>query len=390
MIVQAKVATLTRHPKNPNEHSKEQIERLAELIRYQGWRLPIIVSKQSGYIVSGHGRLDAALSMGLKEVPVVFQDFIDDEQEYAFLVSDNAIAAWAALDMASINQYMLDLGPDFNIDLLGIKDFMLEPSDKLEPQCNEDDVPEVKESIVKPGDIWQLGRHRLMCGDSTSIDAVEKLMGGEKSDMVFTDPPYGMSVVKKDGNNNGLGEAIDGVVGVAARGKYRPVIGDDSTQTAIDAYNLCRGMNIQGLIFWGAQFYAEALEPSAGWIVWDKENGEGFFADGELAWSNFDKQVRFFRHQWKGMIRDSERGQKRVHPTQKPIALAEWCFENYGNPKSILDLFGGSGSTLIACEKTNRKCFMMELDPHYCAVIVERWQKYTGKKAERIENGETP
>ena len=205
--------------------------------------------------------------------------------------------------------------------------------------------------------------------------------------MVFTDPPYGMKVVKKDGNNNGLGEAIDGVVGVTARGKYRPVIGDDSTKTATDAYALCAGLGIPIQVFWGANFYAEALPPSSGWIVWDKENGEGFFADGELAWTNDDKQLRIFRHQWKGMIRDSERGQKRVHPTQKPIALAEWSFENYGKPKSVLDLFGGSGSTLIACEKTNRKCFMLELDPVYIDTIISRWCKYTGQtKVKR--NGE--
>jgi DNA modification methylase len=210
-------------------------------------------------------------------------------------------------------------------------------------------------------------------------------MDGKKADMVFTDPPYGMNVVKKDGNNNGLGESLNGVVGVAKRGKYKKVIGDDNTNAAKHVYNLCVSLEIPVLIFWGANFYAESLRPSSGWIVWDKENGEGFFADGELAWTNSKKQLRIFKHQWKGMIRASEMGQKRVHPTQKPIALAEWCFENYGKDcNSVIDLFGGSGSTLIACEKTSRQCYMMELDPHYVDVIVARWENYTGLKAKLL------
>lgn len=336
--------------KNRNTHSEEQIEHLAKQYAYQGFRNPLIVSNRSGLLVAGHGRLLAAKKAGLTELPVIYQDFDDDTQEYAFGVADNATADWAELDLSGINMDLGDLGPDFNIDLLGIKDFVLEPAEMI-PQCDEDAVPEHVEPRTKLGDVYQLGRHRLMCGDSTSIDAVERLMAGEKADMVFTDPPYGMSVVKKDGNNNGLGQAIDGVVGVvgvAARGKYREVIGDDTTQAAIDAYNLCASIGVADLVFWGANFYAESLPPSSGWICWDKENGEGFFADGELAWTNSEKQLRIFKHQWKGMIRASERGEKRVHPTQKPAALAEWCFENYGNPSSVLDLFGGSGSTLIA------------------------------------------
>ena len=380
------ISELKPHPKNRNKHPKEQIERLAKVLDYQGVRYPAKVSNLSGCITSGHGRIEAAKLNGWTEFPVNFQDYDDEAQEYADVQADNAIASWAELDLSGINADLSDLGPDFDIDLLGIKNFELDVADK-EPGCDEDEVPEKVEPKTKLGDLYTLGGHRLLCGDSTNIQHVERLMGCDKADMVFTDPPYGMRVVKKDGNNNGLGQATDGVVGVVAKGKYRPVIGDDSTQTAIDAYNLCAGLNVGTLVFWGANFYAEALPPSSGWIVWDKENGEGFFADGELAWSNDDKQLRIFRHQWKGMIRDSERGEKRVHPTQKPVALAEWCFENYGKPTSVLDLFGGSGSTLIACEKTNRKCFMMELDPHYCDVIVARWEKYTGKKA--VLDGQT-
>jgi len=217
-------------------------------------------------------------------------------------------------------------------------------------------------------------RHRLKCGDSTDAEDVADLMDGAKADMVFTDPPYGMNVVKSNGYNNGLGDAIDGVVGLVPRNKYRKIIGDDSIDTAKKSIDLCKEIPIQ--IWWGANFYASHLPDNHAWICWDKENGEGFFADGELAWTNQSKQLRIFKHLWKGMIKASEMFVKRVHPTQKPIALAEWCFENYGNPKSVIDLFLGSGSTLIACEKTNRKCYGMELDEHYCSVILKRFSDY--------------
>jgi 16S rRNA G966 N2-methylase RsmD len=376
------IRTLKQHPKNRNKHSEEQIDRLAKILEYQGWRYPIKVSNRSGFITSGHGRLMAAQKIPLAEVPVNFQDYDSDEQEYADIQSDNAIAAWAELDLSGINLDIGELGPDFDIDLLGIKNFTLDISEK--GQCDEDEVPEHVEAITTLGDLYRLGDHRLLCGDSTDILQVEKLMNGEKADMVFTDPPYGMSIVNVDkGPKNQIGGY--GIEGKAKRGTYKPVIGDDSIKTALDSFNLCRGLGIETLVFWGANFYASALPNSSGWLCWDKENGEGFFADGELAWTNREKQLRIFKHQWKGMIKASEMGQKRVHPTQKPIALAEWVFHICNKEsKSVLDLFGGSGSTLIACEKTNRKCFMMELDPHYCDVIVARWEKYTGKKAELI------
>jgi hypothetical protein len=171
------VSKITPHPKNRNQHSKEQIERLAKILKYQGWRYPIKISNQTGFITSGHGRLYAAIENGWKEVPVNFQDYESDDQEYADLQADNSIASWAELDLSGINSDIGDLGPDFDIDLLGIKDFVLEPADKLEPQCDEDEVPEHVEPKIKHGDIYKLGSHRLMCGDSTVIDDVDKLRG---------------------------------------------------------------------------------------------------------------------------------------------------------------------------------------------------------------------
>ena len=223
-------------------------------------------------------------------------------------------------------------------------------------------------------------KHRLLCGDSTDKADVDRLMDGAKADMVFTDPPYGINEacyrvekVKKFRKQ-----------GVAKKGSYKQIEGDDSTDVAHKAIQIARGLGADCNIFWGGNYYD--LEPSSCWIVWDKrveDNRKDLNSDCELAYVDHKHKasVRIFRHLWKGMIKGSEHGQARVHPTQKPIALAEWCFEKYGDPKTVLDLFLGSGSTLIACEKTNRQCYGMEIDPHYCSVIIKRYQDYTGKEA---------
>lgn len=369
-----------QHPRNPNKHPDTQIKRLAEILQYQGFRYPLKVSKLSGYITAGHGRLLAAKHLGLKVVPVNYQDYIDDAQEYADIVADNAIASWAELDLSSINTDIADFGPEFNVDMLGLENFTVEVSEKLEPQCDEDEIPEKVEPKTKLGDIYKLGNHRLMCGDSTALTDVEKLMDGNKVDMVFTDPPYGIDIVSRgcfgDGKKYGSMKAKHNF--------YRDVKNDDSTKTAHDAFNLCKSFNIETMIFWGANFYPSVLDEGMSWLVWDKEVAAPSFSDCEIAFVNKFGKLRIYKHQWSGMIKDSERCERRVHPTQKPVALSEFCFDTYGRPKNVLDLFGGSGSTLIACEKTNRKCFMMELDPSYCDVIVSRWEKYTGRKAELI------
>jgi DNA modification methylase len=379
------VSELKEHTKNRNNHPKEQIDRLVKLFEYQGMRHPIIVSNLSGCIVVGHGRLMAAKKLGAKEVPVVYQDFDNADQEYAFLISDNAVAEWAELDLSGINNDIGDLGPDFDIDLLGLKDFTVTLEDKLEPGCDEDEIPEVKEPRSVLGDLYELGNHRLLCGDSTSIDAVEKLMKGEKADMVFTDPPYGI--------NEETDRAFASPTRKAKGNTFDKIIGDDSIDTALGVYSIIDIIS-DIICYWGGNYYAHKLPPTPCWVVWDKrveDKQRDMNSDCELAYVKHPSKesVRIFRHLWKGMIKGSEHGQGRVHPTQKPIALAEWCF-NELNPdgKSVLDLFGGSGSTLIACEKTQRKCYMMELDPQYIDVIVSRYVKYSGNNKIKL-NGET-
>ena len=362
-------------PENRNKHDKEQIENLAEIIEYQGWRHPLIINQETGLLRAGHGRLLAAKKLKLKEVPVVYQNFKDSDQDYAFMVSDNAIARQAELDLSGINADIGKLGPDFEIKPLGIKDFKIDIFD--EPEGDPDEVPEVKEeSKVVQGEVYILGNHRLMCGDSTNIQNVEYLISKNKIDLVYTDPPYGI-------NEKGDRSSRGGIT----TGNILQDFKDDTIQYAIDAFNHCQALEIPLQIWWGANYYCHSLPQSNSWIVWDKrieEKQTDMNSDCELAWyQESKKSVRIFRHFWKGLIKGSEHNQKRVHPTQKPTALAEWCFDFIGENKSVLDLFGGSGSTLIACEKTDRKCFMMEFEPHYVQVILDRWQKYTGKKAIR-------
>lgn len=245
-------------------------------------------------------------------------------------------------------------------------------------------------SRCKPGDLWALGEHRLLCGDSTDPEQLRRLTEGQKVGLFFADPPYGINVVRKNGKLVG-GKAR--AIGTGAQrkvveaGTYIPIIGDDSTETAKRAYHACASLCKRAAhIWWGGQYYADALPPSGGWIVWDKQT-TGTFGDGELAWTNRKGAVRFFRHMWNGLMKASERGQKRVHPTQKPVALAVWCFDRYGSADDLtLDPFAGSGISILAGEQMGRRVRGCEIAPYYCDVIIDRWERMTGKAAVLLES----
>lgn len=384
---------LVPHPKNRNKHPAEQIDRLIKIIEFQGWRRPIRISTLSGYITAGHGALSAAKKAGWTQVPVDLQAYADSDAEYADMVADNSLAAWGELDLAGINADLPDLHlPD--IDLLGIKDFVVDMSEKNEN--DPDAVPEPpKDAKVKTGELWLLGNHRLLCGDCTVNENVERLMAGEKADMVFTDPPYGISIVSSASNSGGA-KAMTGSIGQDGQNRilkprqYRKVKNDESPETAFQAI---KNFPECSWLIWGGNFFAHRLPQSTHWIVWNKnaidDAGEGaFFSDAELAWTNFSNtSVKMYRFGWTGLFRSGPRNEelvKRVHPTQKPVGLFSKILEDYTEiENAVLDPFLGSGSTLIACEKTNRRCFGMEIDPTYCDVIIERWQKYSGKEAVR-------
>ena len=368
------ISKLVLNPKNNNKHPKEQIERLVKLIDFQGFRNPVIVSNRTGFVVAGHGRIEAAKKLGLNEVPVIYQDFDNEAQEYAYMTSDNAIASWAELDLGMVNSEMLDLGPEFDIDLLGIKDFVIEPIEKFEPQADEDEVPEVVHPITRKDDIWLLGNHRLMCGDSTMIDDVEKLMNGEKADMVFTDPPYGVDY--KGINNDsrgGLGSLLD-----MAFSNYLSITKPGAAVYCFHS-DKCADIfhekfrtyfHFSSMLIWvkpslvmGQSDYQSKHEPCL----------YGWNPSGKHLWFSDRKQISVWE-----FGRDKTEG----HTTPKPVEMIVRAIENSSVAASLVcDLFFGSGSTLIACEKTNRKCYGMELDEKYCDVIVNRWQNYTGNKA---------
>ena len=382
------VNSLIPHPKNMHNHPDEQIERLCKIIEYQGFRTPVTVQRGTNLIVCGHGRLMAAKKLGYSEVPVTYQEFESEEQLYAHMVADNAIGkdTWATLDLSQINSEIENLGPDLNIDLLGIKDFVIEPAEKFEAQSDEDEVPEVKDPITKRGDVWILGEHRVMCGDSTMIDDVEKLMNGEKADMVFTDPPYGM---KLDADYSKMPTSPSGAKPI----KHRNIKGDhedfssDLINTIFACFDYC-----EDIFICGADYFCEVFpdKNDGSWIVWDKRVTENFDkmigSAFELIWSK-KKRKREIARINNTLYSGEADAKNKVHPTQKPLKLYDWIFERATAHKFVADLYLGSGSTLIACEKTNRKCYGMELDEHYCDVIINRWQNYTGKEAVLESNG---
>jgi 16S rRNA G966 N2-methylase RsmD len=368
-ITMVDIDSLVENPENNNQHPPEQIERLAKIIKNQGFRNPLTISNRSGFVLCGHGRIQAARSLGMKELPVIYQDFENEAQEYAHLTADNEIARWATTDMAAVNTKALGLGPDFDIEMLGIKDFEIAPIEILEPQCDEDEVPEVEHPITRKGDLWLLGNHRLLCGDSTMIDDVERLMCGNYPDLIHTDPPYGMNAVTKSS--------------VLKKNYGTDIHGDDNPQIAKDAFTLIYGLYPKAKqIWWGANYYCSTLPDSECWLVWDKNNGQSDQTDCELAWANFRSVVRQFTQ--------SSEKTNRVHPTQKPVSLTEWIMKRFKlSSKTVADYFGGSGSTLIAAEKNGLQCFCMEYDEKFVDVIIKRFEKYTGKKATLESTGQT-
>jgi DNA modification methylase len=374
---------LIPYAKNSRTHSDAQVAQIAASIQEWGFTTPILIDDQHS-VIAGHGRLAAARKLGLKEVPVIVATGWTDAQKRAYVIADNKLALNAGWDNELLALELGELGDlGFDLDLVGFTDEEIEAlmPVEIEPgQTDEDAAPEVPaEPITRPGDVWVLGKHRVMCGDSTSVDAVDVLLDGAKVDMVYTDPPYGISIVNDSGHVGGGKLAKVGV--------YAPIAGDETIDVAIEAIQVIKTLSAKVEIIWGGNYYANALDNSSCWIVWDKDN-TGNFADAELAWTNQPTAVRIFKHTWNGMIKASEHGQKRVHPTQKPVKLAEWCFDEYGEKcATVLDLFCGSGSTLIACEAKKKTGYMMELSPHYCDVIVKRWQDFTGKIAIHAETG---
>lgn len=391
------------HPKNPNVHTPEQIERLAKVLGYQGARTAARVSKRSNLLTAGHGRIMAAEKAGATHYPVDYQDYENEEQEYADLVADNALSDWAALDLSGINAHVPELGPDFDLDMLGIKDFELVIGDTLEPGCDEDEVPTNADTRVKLGDVWTLGRHRLMCGDSTAITDVEKLMAG-RADITFTSPPYNAA---KNGHLTGQVAGFDN--------KYQAhndAMSDDDYLELLTGFTdvaFAKSdyvfVNIQLLthnrvpLFKYQAHYQSLIKDI---LIWNKTQCPPNIVKGAFntKWEyvfclSNDTKTRGFPCDWRGQypnVVDTESNAANEHAESHkagfPVSFPCWFLEKFDFAKTVFDPFGGTGTTMIACEKLGRQCFMLELSPAYCDVILARWEKYSGQKAERLAGAE--
>lgn len=437
----AEITSLVPNPRNPNTHPQKQIELLAKIIKNQGWRAPITVSNRSGFVVRGHGRLLAAQLLGVSQVPIDRQDYASEAEEWADLVADNRIAELSQIDDTLLAGLLSDLNiSEFDTSLTGFTEKQI---DKLLADFNivavkEDNfdtaaaAAEIKEPITKPGDIWQLGRHRLMCGDATKQADVERLMNGKLAAMVFTDPPYNVAyeggtaeklTIKNDDMpadkfNCFLHDAFASMFMVTEPGGAIYICHADSEGSNFRGALQDAGWLLKQCLVWaknqfvlGRQDYQWQHEPILyGWkpgaahcfyggrkqgtvieeaasiIVQQDENGVLLtFTSGiqtvtirvpsyEVLQSGDDGLSTIWR--FDKPLRNGE------HPTMKPIGLCARAIQNSSRPGEIAaDFFGGSGSTLMAAEQTDRICYCMELDPVYCDVIIRRWEEFTGQKA---------
>jgi 16S rRNA G966 N2-methylase RsmD len=354
------------NPKNPRTIKDDKFNKLVKSIKEFPKMLEIrpIVVNSDMIVLGGNMRLKACKEAGLKEVSIIFADELTDEEQRQFIIKDNVGFGewdWEQLanewDAEKLEEWGLDI-PEFSI------------KEELEAEEDDYEMPDQVQTDIVLGDLFEIGEHRLLCGDSTDIDKVEKLMNGEKADMVFTDPPYGIS-------HSGKGITAPTKSGKIVDGNnFGEILGDGNLDAAIDSFNLAYNLYPDALhIWWGANYYSSILPNGFGWLIWDKERVGDTFSGAELAFVNKGIKVDVFRHMWHGIAKASESGQKRIHPTQKPVALVEWCFHNYSAGNNILDLFLGSGSTMVAAHQLKRKCYGMELDPKYCQVIVDRMRK---------------
>ena len=388
---------LVPYENNSRTHSKEQLEQIKRSITEFGFTNPILIDEHNG-IIAGHGRLQAAQELGIKLVPTILLEGLTEAQRKAYVIADNNLALNAGWDLDVLKLEIEGLGEfDFDIDLLGFDDDFLaglmeeEPADGL---TDEDEVPELEDDpVTVEGDVWILGNHRLMCGDSTKIDAVEKLMDGQKADLWLTDPPYNV--------------AYEGKTKDALKIQNDSQSDLDFRQFLRDCYVAADFVMKEGAVFYiwhadseGYNFRGAAMD--AGWkvrqcLIWKKQTlvmGRqdyhwkhepclyGWKEGAGHLWAADRKQTT---------ILEFDRPSKSVeHPTMKPVELFEYqLLNNTKGSDLILDSFGGSGTTMIAAEKNNRYSRLMELDPKYCDVIIKRWQDFTGKEAVLESNGKT-
>ena len=392
-VEKVSIEKLIPYARNARTHDEAQVSQIAASIKEFGFNNPILISDDY-LIIAGHGRLAAARKLGLAEVPVIKLSHLSDTQRKAYVLADNRLALNAGWDNDLLKLELIELkAEDIDLEMLGFSveelDGLLNALEPTEGLTDEDAVPEPpEEPITKPGDIWILGKHRLMCGDSTSIDHLEKLCDGRQVDMWLTDPPY--NVAYEGGTKEKLTIKNDSL--------------DDNQfrQFLRDAYTAADAVMKSGAVFYiwhadseGYNFRGAARD--VGWkvrqcLIWKKSS------------LVMGRQDYHWKHEpclygWKegaGHLWAADRKQTTIlefdkpsrngeHPTMKPVALFEYqMLNNTKGGDIVLDSFGGSGTTLVAAEKNGRVAYLIELDPKYCDVIVKRWEEFTGKKAELV------
>jgi len=369
-IEQVAIDLLKHHPRNANHGDVEAIKKS---LAVNGWYGSVVVNTATKHILAGNHRVMAAKALGWETVPVQWVD-VTPEEELRILVVDNRTTRIGQDDTTKITDILAELantpigldGTGYSaVDLDALIDSLTGTGEPEELLTDPDEVPEVVETRCQPGDLWILGSHRLLCGDSTKADDVERLMDGATVDAVVTDPPYGIGI-------DGQKESIN--ANPKHNRKAHEFMGWDKERPSKELFELLMSFDCPTAI-WGGNYFADLLPASRGWIYWSKGQDGLTMSDGELAWTNQVKPLRC-------VVVNRAALHGSVHPTQKPMQVMEFAIEYLETSGSnLFDPFLGSGTTLIAAEKTNRKCYGMEISPKYCDVIIQRWENATGKKA---------
>lgn len=388
------LADLIPYARNPRKNDPA-VQRVAASLKEYGLVKNSIVVDEDMVLITGHTTTKAMQALKWATAPEVTQVFgLTEAQKKAYRIADNKLGELAAWDDELLALELDDLKVlDFDLDLTGFDDKELGKILDAGKEASEDDYePPVEiETSIQRGDLFRLGRHRLLCGDSTSAEDVGRLMRGEKADLLLTDPPYGINIVNtgRVGIDAPAGFGKVGTRGMVKARTYHNIEGDDHPFDPRPFLDLA-----PVVMLFGGNNFASRLPDSPAWLVWDKKAEKGAdhnnFSDVELVWTNLkQKSCPIYRHLWSGLLREGDRNvelKDRVHPTQKPVGLIAAILSDHSNPGALcLDPFLGSGTTLVACEQLGRTCYGMEISPQYCQVIIDRWEKLTGQKAEKID-----
>ena len=410
--------SLVPNPRNPNKHPDSQIRLLAQIIAVQGWRAPITVSNRSGFVVRGHGRLLAAQLAGWEQVPIDRQDYATEAEEWADLIADNRLAELAETDEAALLDLLKELEASQALPLTGYSDEDLlallaevnaaqdrpEDFDTEEAMADPDAAGIV--TRVQPGELWQLGRHRLLCGDATKAADWERLMNGAVAQAIITDPPYAINYLggraAQEERVSARRRGVEGQEGDAywddlTDEQYRALL--NSSLSLAHRYSDDKAP----LYLWFASSHLRDVLDcmrKCGWqernlLVWVKNNGTGALFAQYKHWYEplFYAHKRGQSPRWHGPTNErtvwehDKPAVNDLHPTMKPLALIARAISNATTPgQLVVDPFLGSGTAIIAAERTGRLCCGMDLEPRYCDVILARWEAETGERARRVEN----